>query len=149
MSDDEADVEGAAATGRLDVPTLRTLARRAGSHPLVAEWAFQPSAAAPRRLRLRLAASAYPSAVTAARIDVRWFLTGDYSLHYIETRAADGYQCRWDRHPKPTVPRAHFHPPPDAGAAEPSSLEPHHLAVLFTVLDWVSDRVERLHGGSE
>lgn len=30
-------------SGRLDVPTLRTLARRADSHPLVDGWSFEPS----------------------------------------------------------------------------------------------------------
>jgi hypothetical protein len=146
MPDDEHARPEEAATGRLDIPTLRTLARRAESHPLVDGWTFDPSSVSPRLLRLRLALNAYPSDVTAARIDIRWFSTGDYSFHYLETRAADSYQCRWDRHPKPTAPRAHFHPPPDAGDAEPSSLAPHHLDALFTVLDWVSDRVEGLYG---
>lgn len=147
MPDDERARPGEeAATGRLDISTLRTLARRAESHPLVDGWIFDPSGVSPRLLRLRLAPNAYPSDVTAARIDIRWFSTGDYSFHYLETRAADSYQCRWDRHPKPTAPRAHFHPPPDADDAEPSSLAPHHLDALFTVLDWVSDRVEGLYG---
>lgn len=146
MPDDERASPEEAVTGHLDIPTLRTLARRAESHPLVDSWTFDPSSVSPRLLRLRLAPNAYPSAVTAARIDIRWFSTGDYSFHYLETRAADSYQCRWDCHPKPTAPRAHFHPPPDAGDAEPSSLAPHHLDALFTVLDWVSDRVEGLYG---
>lgn len=147
MPDDERARPGEeAATGRLDISTLRTLARRAESHPLVDGWTFDPSGVSPRLLRLRLPPNAYPSDVTAARIDIRWFSTGDYSFHYLETRAADSYQCRWDRHPKPTAPRAHFHPPSDAGDAEPSSLAPHHLDALFTVLDWVSDRVEGLYG---
>lgn len=133
--------------GRLDVPTLQTLAQRATTHPLVDDWAFDPSRVSPRILQLYLTASAYPTDVTAARIDVRWFVTGDYSFHYLEERNSenDPYQCRWDRHPKTTAPRTHVHPPPDAGDAEPSSLDPHHLNVLFTVLDWVSERVEQLH----
>ena len=71
--------------------------------------------------------------------------------HYVEEReaASEPYQCRWDRHPKTTAPRTHFHPPPDAGDAEASSLDPHHLEVLFTVLDWVSGRVEALHNQSD
>lgn len=141
-SDDEA-----ISSGRLDVPTLRTLARRAASHPLVADWSFEPSSVSPRYLELSLVTSAYPDAVPAARIDVRWFVTGDYSVHYLESRDGGPFQCRWDRHPKTAAPRTHFHPPPNAGDAESSSLEPNHLAVLFTVLDWVDDRVERLDDG--
>lgn len=135
--------------GRLDVPTLQILAQRAATHPLVDDWAFDPSSMSPRLLQLYLTESAYPADVVTARIDIRWFVTGDYSFHYLEERdgerETDRYQCRWDRHPKTTAPRTHIHPPPDAGNAEPSSLAPHHLDVLFTVLDWVSERVEQLH----
>lgn len=133
--------------GRLDVPTLRTIAQRAATHPIVGGWAFAPSNLSPRLLRIHFDASAYPTDVLAARIDGRWFTTNDYSFHYLERHEADvkSYQCRWDRHPKTSAPRTHFHPPPDAGDAQPSSVDPHHLEVLFTVLDWVSERVERLH----
>ena len=37
-------------------------------------------------MEIQLDPSAYPADVTDARIDVRWFTTDDYSLHYIETR---------------------------------------------------------------
>lgn len=148
MPDDDPDTEEEPSPdGPLDVPTLQTLAHRATTHPLVNDWAFDPSSASPRLLQITLDASAYPAAVTAARIDIRWFVSDDYSVHYLEEHQpnADRYQCRWDRHPKSTAPRSHRHPPPDAGDAEPSALEPHHLAVLFAVLDWVSDRVEHLY----
>lgn len=134
-----------APSGELDVPTLRILGRRATDHPLVASWRFTPSSASPRTLELRIDASAYPTAVDAARLDVHWFTTDDYYVHYIETRGDGEYQCRWDRHPKTDAPRTHFHPPPDAGPAEDSPLDSHHLDVLFTVLDWIGERVERLH----
>lgn len=101
--------------------------------------------ASPRLLHISLDASAYRAAVTAARIVIRWFVDDDYSVHYLEKHQHNAYQCRWDRHPKSTAPRSHFHPPPDAGDAEPLALDSHHLAVLFAVLDWVSDRVERLY----
>lgn len=74
-----------------------------------------------------------------------WFVTDDYYLHYVEIHDGETYQCRWDRHPKSDVPWTHFHPPPDAGGPVSSPLEPHHLDVLFTVLDWVSERVEAIH----
>ena len=131
--------------GRLDVTVLQTMGRRANSHPLVASWQCRPDSLSPRHMEIQLDLSAYPAGVTEARFDVRWFTTDDYSLHYVEMRDNGSYQCRWDRHPKPDVSRTHFHPPPDAGTAEGSSLSLHHLDVLFTVLDWVSERVEQLH----
>lgn len=134
-------------SGRLDVPTLGIIGQRAASHPLVESWAFDPSSISPRLIRVHLDANAFPEQIDAARLDVRWFTNGDHSVHYREDHesAADGYQCRRDRHPKTDAPRTHFHPPPDASSVEPSTLEPHHLTVIFTVLDWVTERVEELH----
>jgi len=137
-------------SGPLDVATLEVLARRGESHPLVDGWAFRPDELSPRRLELQLDAAQYPAPVEAARLDVRWYEGGDYTVHYLETRADDDWQCRWDRHPKPEAPRAHFHPPPDAGAAvvESGIDEHHHLGVLFAVLEWVDSRVGSLYSDS-
>lgn len=133
--------------GRLDTTTLRLLARRGQSHYLVSEERYQPSHRSPRRLELVLKSTVYPSVVEGARLDIRWFDTNDYSIHYLELSQDDtvGYQCRWDRHPKVGVSRSHFHPPPDAGDAIPSSLMSHHpLDVLFTVLDWIDERISTI-----
>ena len=143
MSDDDDDAETAADSGQLDRSTMKTIGRRAETHPLVESWRFEPGRIAPRSLMLALDSTAYPPAVDAARIDVYWFVTGDYHVHYVEQQVASRFQCRWDRHPKTDAPRNHFHPPPDAGGAEPSPLGDHHLSVVFSVLDWVAERVGR------
>ena len=130
-----------APSGPLDVETLEVLARRATTHPLVAEWAFRPDSISPRVLEFELDDARYPESVTEVRLDVRWFVGGDYTVHYLEHRDGERWQCRWDRHPKPDAPRAHFHPPPDASGVDPSPLEAaHHLDVLFGVLEWVTGR---------
>lgn len=133
--------------GPLDVTTLQAIAQRAATHPLVDGWAFQPDALSPRRLELRLDDEQYPPPVEEVRLDVRWFDGGDYTVHYLESRGDADWQCRWDRHPKPENPRAHYHPPPDAtSAVEPSRIRAtHHLGVLFDVMDWIAERIERLH----
>jgi hypothetical protein len=135
-------------SGPLDLATLEVLARRGNTHPLVEGWEFQPDSMSPRRLELRLDDDQYPPSVEAARIDVRWFEGGDYAVHYVETRDSNTWQCRWDRHPKPEEQEAHVHPPPDASPdVEPSGLgATHHLGVLFAVLDWIEERLERIHG---
>lgn len=145
--DDDAGNDDPLPSGRLDVPTLQTIAQRAATHPLIDNWAFEPSSMSPRMLQLHVNANSYPNDVTHVRVDIRWFNTGDHSFHYLEERGCetDPYQCRWDRHPKTTASRTHFHPPPDAGNAESLSLDSHHLNVFFTVLNWVSERVEQLH----
>jgi hypothetical protein len=133
--------------GPLDLPTLEGIAQRAATHPLVKEWAFHPDAISPRRLELYLDADQYPSLVEEARLDIRWFEGNDYTVQYLETRGDNIWQCRWDRHPKPGEPKAHFHPPPDAAPdIEPSSLQStHHLDVLFDALGWVTKHIEQLH----
>lgn len=140
------DVEST--SGPLDVATLEVLARRAADHPLVEDWAFEPGSLSPRYLEVALDAEQYPAPVEAAHLDVRWFEGGDYTFHYVESRAETDWQCRWDRHPKPDEPRAHYHPPPDASVdVESSDLDAtHHLGVLFAVLDRIQTRVARLHG---
>jgi hypothetical protein len=135
--------------GSLDVPTLKVIAQRGGTHPIIDGWAFQPDAISPRRLELSLDEEQHSSPVDEARLDIRWFEGGDYTVHYLETRDDDVWQCRWDRHPEPGEPKAHFHPPPDAASdVEPSTLQAtHHLGVLFGVLDWITERIEQLHDG--
>jgi len=135
--------------GPIDVQTLEVLGQRGRTHSLVDGWVLQPDRLSPRRLELSLDDSQYPLPVADARLDVRWFEGGDYTVHYLERRDGGVWQCRWDRHPKPGEPREHFHPPPDADdSVEPTALEAtDHLGVLFGVLDWISDRVESLHDG--
>jgi len=135
--------------GPLDIPTVEVLAQRADTHPLVDGWAFQPDAISPRRLELHLDDNQYPPPVEEVRLDVRWFQGGDYTVHYLERRGNEVWQCRWDRHPKPAAPTVHFHPPPDAASdVGPSTLQStHHLGVLFGVLDWITERIKQLHDG--
>jgi hypothetical protein len=143
-------VTGAAYSGGpLDVPTLEVIARRAATHPLVDGWAFQPDAVSPRRLEPTLDEEQSPPAVAEARLDVRWFEGGDYTVRYLEMRDDDVWQCRWDRHAKPGAPNAHVHPPPDAASdVELSTLQAtHHPGVLFGVRDWITGRTEQLHDG--
>lgn len=132
-------------SGPLDVASLQVLARRASDHPLVDDWAFQPDERSPRRLEVRIDAAQFPASVDGVRLDVRWFEGGDYCVHYRERGDGEDWECRWDRHPKPDGPRTHFHPPPDAApVVEESNLDDvHHLGVLFSVLDWVTERVEQ------
>ena len=131
----------------LDTATLSLLARRAEPHPLVTEWTFEPDSMSPRRLEVHLDASQYPQSVTDVRLDVRWYEGGDYTFHYLESHGRDDWQCRWDRHPKPEAPRAHFHPPPDAAARVEESriAASHHLDSFFAVLEWIESRIEGLH----
>ncbi|WP_407652186.1 hypothetical protein [Halomicrococcus gelatinilyticus] len=140
------DSSGAGATGPRDRQTLRLLERHLASDSLVAETAFDPDSYEPRLLDVSLDAGRYPESVTAARLDIRWFTTGDFSIHYVEERDGnDQWECRWDRHPNTHDSRLHFHQPPTAASITDLSLSSlHPLDVYSTVLTAIDQRVETL-----
>lgn len=132
-------------TGPSDRQTLRLLERQLVSDSLVAETAFDPDPYEPRLLRAVLDTERYPGSVTAARVDIRWFTTDDFSIHYLESRGEDRWECRWDRHPNPHDTRLHFHDPPAAVAVSSLDLSSlHPLDVYATVFDAIEQRVESL-----
>jgi hypothetical protein len=139
------DDKPAASTGAPDRHTLRLLERQLASDPLVAETAFEPKTHEPRLVRARLDADQYPASITAARIDIRWFTTDDFSIHYVERHAEERWECRWDRHPNTHNSRLHFHEPPSAGTVSDLELSSTHpLEVYSTALTAVNERIETL-----
>lgn len=62
----------------------------------------------PQILRARCEASQYPSIVETARLDVRWFMSDDFSIHYLETMTDDQWECRWDHHLNPITHASTF-----------------------------------------
>ena len=126
-----------------DRQTLRLLERRLADEPLIAATEFEPDGDEPRELCAAADTDRFPPSVEAARLDVRWFTTGDFSIHYVET-AADGdrWECRWDRHPNRHNDRCHFHRPPtgdDIVDLELSSTHP--IDVLSTVVAALEQRI--------
>ena len=136
-------------TGPPDRQTLRLLERQLSSDPLVATVQFDPDPYEPRLLRASLDSDRYPGSVTTARIDVRWFTTGDFSMHYLEDREHDRWECRWDRHPNTHNARVHVHEPPtgaDVSDLELPSLHP--LEVYSTVFGAIEQRIGALWSAS-
>lgn len=132
-------------TGPPDRRTLRLLERQLASDQLVADVQFEPDPYEPRLLRASLDSGRYPHSVTAARIDIRWFATDDFSIHYVEDRSNGQWECRWDRHPNTHNTRVHVHEPPTGATVsdlELSSLHP--LEVYSTVFDAIGQRIEKL-----
>lgn len=132
-------------TGPPDRRTLRVLERRLAGEPIVARTEYDPDSDEPRELHAQIDTDRFPPSVERVRLDVRWFTTDDFSIHYVETTSqGDRWECRWDRHPNSYDPRLHFHRPPDGTettALELSSLHP--IDVLTTVLTAVEERIER------
>lgn len=130
-------------TGPPDRQTLRLLERHLAADALVDDTSFDPDPHEPRLLRVHFDTARYPASTIAARLDVRWFTTGDFSFHYVETRSDDTrWECRWDRHPNTHNTRVHFHHPPDSDEVTDLSLPSQHpLDVYSTVLDAVEQRL--------
>ena len=135
--------EGPNSTGPPDRQTLRLLERILADEPLVEATAFEPDAYEPQLVRASVDAGRYPASVEAARFDIRWFASGDFSIHYVEIASADAYwECRWDRHPNPHSARTHFHRPPDGVDIEELELSSRHpLDVISTVLTAIENRI--------
>ena len=135
-------------TGPPDRQTLRLLERHLSSDSLVAETSCDPDSYEPQLLSILLDGDRYPDSVTVARLDVRWFTTGDFSLHYVEEHEdGDRWECRWDRHPNPHNSRVHFHEPPSGTEITDLKLASlHPLEVYSTVLTAIEQRIETLWG---
>ena len=136
----------AGSTGPPDRQTLRLLEQQLASDPLVVGTRFEPDPYELRLLQGELDAGRYPASVTAVRVDIRWFTTDDFSMHYVEQRTDDStWECRWDRHPNPHNARTHFHEPPTGAEIidlEFSALHP--LEVYSTVFTAIEQRIESL-----
>lgn len=86
--------------------------------PLIEEAAFDDPLD-PREVRLHVSAGIESD---SGRFDVTWTDRRYYSYHYTED---GGFDFRYDRHPRPDLPDAHFHQPPNANHddAVPSCIE--------------------------
>ena len=133
-------------TGPPDRQTLRLLERQLTTDPLAAATQFDPNTHEPRLLTATLDTERYPDTVTDARIDIRWFTTGDFSIHYVETRGDNTHwECRWDRHPNTHNSRLHFHEPPtDIEVSDLDLASLHPLDVYSTVFEAIEQRIESL-----
>lgn len=137
---------GSDSTGPPDRQTLQLLERHLVSDALVIETEFNPDPYEPRQLEVCLDAERYPESISAARLDIRWFTTGDFSIHYVEDHTnGTQWECRWDHHPNPHNTRLHFHQPPTAEEITDLSFGSlHPLEVYSTVLSAVEQRLESL-----
>lgn len=83
----------------------------------------------------------YPNGVRAARLELVWFESGDFSLHYHEEQLEGPFDHRWDRHPSVHNARDHVHPDSDAPTpGTDASHSPGWRDVLSTVLAAIEDR---------
>jgi hypothetical protein len=109
----EDETGGSVAGGPVDFDRLAVIRERLATDDRFTEVGEQP-AAAPDRLVCRYDRQLYPERVRSARLEVVWFETGDFSLHYHENHETGAFDHRWDRRPSGHNTRDHIHPGPDA-----------------------------------
>lgn len=134
---------GPPSTGPPDRQTLRLIETLLTDEPLITTTEYEPDSYEPRILHALCEKDRYPAAVGPARLDIRWFASDDFSLHYLETIADDRWECRWDRHPNPHNARLHFHQPPNGDDIVDltwSSLHP--IDILSTVIAAIEQRID-------
>lgn len=133
------------ATGPPDRQTLQLLERHLSRRSFVEHTEFDPDSYEPRLLRAGLDIDQFPGETDTARLDIRWFTTGDFSIHYVEMHDnGERWECRWDRHPNEHNARLHFHQPPNGDDVTDLSLSSTHpLDVHSTVLDALAQRLAR------
>ncbi|QAU12225.1 hypothetical protein EKH57_05540 [Halorubrum sp. BOL3-1] len=140
--------DGGGSTGPPDRQILQLFERRLSSHPLVSTTAFDPGRFEPRRLQIRLDSEQFPDTVSVTRLDIQWFTTDDFSIHYVESHTTETeWECRWDRHPNEHNTRLHFHRPPNSDDVTDLSLDSTHpMDVYATVLAAVEQRLANCWG---
>lgn len=96
---------------------------------------------APAKLVCRYDPTFYPERVEAAKLEIRWFANGDFSIHYHESHADGSFDHRWDRHPSAHNARDHVHPGPEAPTPGDDASHPADWRdVLAAVLEEIETR---------
>ena len=108
---DEEPTESPGGFGPIDAGALRDIREVFAQEESLVRSAALDVPLDPHVLRIELADGI--GSAESARFDVRWSLTDNYAFHYTDD---EGVDFRFDRHPKPDAPAAHFHTPPDASS---------------------------------
>ena len=133
--------EPAAVAGAIDPTVTERIGRRLGGNPRFESVTVQPSAA-PNSIVAEYDLGYFPAAVSRAYLQIRWYETDDFSIHYFEQYGDSTWECRWDRHPNSHNTRAHFHPPPDASTpGQDADFPSDWRDVIATVLGTLDDRI--------
>jgi hypothetical protein len=111
--------EGLEGFGPIDAGALREIRNLFVEREPLVETASLDDPLNPQTLSVELSDGVGDA--STARLDVRWSVAGNYSVHYTDDRDRN---FRFDCHPKPEAPTRHFHPPPDAPSrpVEPSCI---------------------------
>ncbi|WP_226042742.1 hypothetical protein [Natrinema sp. DC36] len=138
-----ADDDTAPEVGGIDTDILEQIGLHLERTNRFAETVFQPEYA-PSSVVAEYDMGYFPTAIERAYLQVRWYETDDFNIHYSEQYdTEDHWECRWDRHPNDHNTRSHFHPPPDAATpGDDVEYAEDWRDILSDVLGDLDDRIE-------
>lgn len=140
MSCDDENTSDSLSGAPIDFDRLEAIRERFSADDRFKQIDEQP-AFAPDRLVCVYDQRFYPERVRGARLEIAWFETGDFSLHYHEEYDTSEFDHRWDRHPSDHNTRDHVHPGPDAPTlGDDTSYPADWRDVLSMVLSEIEDR---------
>lgn len=128
--------------GVLDEALLRIVARRLGRLTIVERVSVFPSSK-PDSVVAQFVTEYYPPRVETVTLELRTYVSGDFSISYREAWSGESWLCRWDRHDNPHNTGDHFHQPPDAGTedAVDRAYPVDFLRVIEEVFEDIDDRI--------
>lgn len=105
----------------VDFDLLREIQRRLCNDERFRAAHYRPDYA-PSSVVFHLDLGFYPMKIEEAKLKIKWFENGDFSIHYQENYTdgtkspgqEPGFSHRWGRHPNPHNTYDHIHPGPDA-----------------------------------
>lgn len=130
-------------TGPIDADTLDRIAAHLRGSQRFSTVTARPSDA-PNAAVAEYDTGHFPGAIDSSSLEIRWFETDDFSVHYAEQyRGGSSWECRWDRHPNDHNAREHFHPPPDAATpGEDAEYAADWRDVLARILAALDERIQ-------
>ena len=129
--------EGPPSIDRFVLEAVRDRLRTAAQFRSVAIVDHEP----PTRLEATFDPDRDPPGLERRFLDVRWYTSDDFRIHYQEEWRDWNWRARWDRHPSTHNARDHFHPPPDARTPGDDRSWPDDFRDVFAlVLSFLADR---------
>lgn len=128
-----------------DREALRAIRQLLVDSAVVSRAEIEPTCHEPQMVRAYLADKLCPSSSRSFEMEIRWFTSGGFSIHCLETSQDANWWCRWEHYRHMDATPAHFHHPPDGNPiAELEEFPDHPLDIVLTALNAVEQHLSLL-----
>jgi hypothetical protein len=131
-TEDQGEIEPAY---RPDRHTLRVIKWLLDDDSAISQTTFEPSKHHPRLIRAQFDEEIHASTLRSVEMEIRWFTSGNYTIHFFKKGDHVEWCCRWERYHVDGTLQDCFCPPPDAQTCELMSGFPRHpIQVILTII---------------